>query len=34
MALTKVYNRMLDSAPVSVKDFGAIGDGVAITGRK
>ena len=28
MALTKVYNRMLDSAPVSVKDYGAVGDGV------
>ena len=28
MALTKVYNRLIAGAPVSVKDFGAIGDGV------
>ena len=28
MALTKAHNRMIASAPVSVKDFGAVGDGV------
>lgn len=34
MALTKVYNRLIAGSPVNVKDFGAVGDGVAITGRK
>ena len=29
MALTKVYNRLIAGAPVNVKDFGAVGDGVA-----
>ena len=29
MALTKARNRMIESAPVSPKDFGAVGDGVA-----
>ena len=29
MALTKVHNRMIDGADVNVKDFGAVGDGVA-----
>jgi parallel beta-helix repeat protein len=29
MALTKANNRMIDGAPVNVKDFGAVGDGVA-----
>ena len=28
MALTKVYNRLIAGAPVNVKDFGAVGDGV------
>jgi polygalacturonase len=27
MALTKARNRMIDSAAVNVKDFGAVGDG-------
>lgn len=29
MALTKAHNRMIAGAPVNVKDFGAVGDGVA-----
>ena len=28
MALTKVHNRMIDSATFNVKDYGAVGDGV------
>ena len=28
MALTKAHNRMIEGAPVNVKDFGAVGDGV------
>lgn len=28
MALTKVYNRMIEGSAVNVKDFGAVGDGV------
>ena len=28
MALTKVYNRMIETGVLSVKDFGAVGDGV------
>ena len=28
MALTKAANRMIDGAPVNVKDYGAVGDGV------
>ena len=27
MALTKAHNRMIEGAPVNVKDFGAVGDG-------
>tara|TARA_R110002012_G_scaffold22589_1_gene77880 strand:- start:48 stop:1715 length:1668 start_codon:yes stop_codon:yes gene_type:complete len=27
MALTKAHNRMIEGAPVSVKDYGAVGDG-------
>ena len=34
MTLTKVDNRLIVGAPANVKDFGAVGDGVAITGRK
>ena len=29
MALTKVHNRLIDGARINVKDFGAVGDGVA-----
>ena len=29
MALTKTHNRMIDGSAVNIKDFGAIGDGVA-----
>jgi len=29
MALTKAHNRMIDGAPVNVKDYGAVGDGTA-----
>ena len=29
MALTKAHNRMIEGAPVNVKDYGAVGDGVA-----
>ncbi len=29
MALTKAHNRMIEGAAVNVKDFGAVGDGVA-----
>jgi hypothetical protein len=29
MALTKVTNSMIDGAPINVKDFGAVGNGVA-----
>lgn len=29
MALTKTHNRMIQNAPVNVKDVGAVGDGVA-----
>lgn len=29
MALTKAHNRMIDSAAINAKDFGAVGDGVA-----
>ena len=28
MALTRVHNRLIAGAPVNVKDFGAVGDGV------
>jgi hypothetical protein len=28
MALTKAHNRMIDSAAINVKDYGAVGDGV------
>ena len=28
MALTKAHNRMIEGAPVNVKDYGAVGDGV------
>lgn len=28
MALTKTHNRMIEGAPINVKDFGAVGDGV------
>jgi polygalacturonase len=27
MALTKAHSRMIENAPVNVKDFGATGDG-------
>lgn len=29
MALTKAHNRMIASSPANIKDFGAVGDGVA-----
>lgn len=29
MALTKAHNRMIENAPINVKDLGAVGDGVA-----
>lgn len=29
MPLTKVHNRIIENAPVNVKDFGAVGDGIA-----
>jgi polygalacturonase len=29
MALTKVHNRLIEGATLNVKDFGAVGDGVA-----
>lgn len=29
MALTKAHNRMIDGALINVKDYGAVGDGVA-----
>ena len=29
MSLTKVHSRMIDGSPTSVRDFGAVGDGVA-----
>ena len=28
MALTKTHNRMIAGAPVNVRDFGAVGDGI------
>lgn len=29
MALTKVHNRMIEAAPINIKDLGAVGDGIA-----